>query len=61
VSAVSEAAGLAPALASAGGQAVTSGLPAFVVVHTERKANVALHSEIDAAVRQALAELPAGP
>jgi 2-succinyl-5-enolpyruvyl-6-hydroxy-3-cyclohexene-1-carboxylate synthase len=61
VSAVSEAAGLAPALASAGGQAVTSGLPAFVVVHTERKANVALHSEIAAAVLQALAELPTGP
>lgn len=56
---VTAAAQFLPALAVAGEQAARTGLPAFVVVHTERKANVALHAEIEGAVGAALSELSA--
>jgi len=54
VTEVTAAAQFLPALAVAGEEAPTAGLPAFVVVHTERKANVALHVEIEEAVGAAL-------
>jgi 2-succinyl-5-enolpyruvyl-6-hydroxy-3-cyclohexene-1-carboxylate synthase len=52
---IAAAADFEPALAAGGEEARATGLPAFVVVHTERKANVALHAEIEAAVREDLA------
>jgi 2-succinyl-5-enolpyruvyl-6-hydroxy-3-cyclohexene-1-carboxylate synthase len=55
---IAEAAELAPALAGASREAAEAGLPAFVVVATKRKANVAVHAEIDAAVRLGLTRLP---
>jgi 2-succinyl-5-enolpyruvyl-6-hydroxy-3-cyclohexene-1-carboxylate synthase len=58
---VTMAADFVPALAAAHEEAAAMGLPAFVVVHTERKANVALHGEIDAAVRKRLDGLGRGP
>ncbi len=58
---VTLAADFVPALASAREEAVAAGLPAFVVVHTKRKPNVALHSEIEEAVRKRLDGLSSGP
>jgi 2-succinyl-5-enolpyruvyl-6-hydroxy-3-cyclohexene-1-carboxylate synthase len=54
---IAEAAELAPALADASREAAERGLPAFVVVATDRKANVAVHADIDAAVRLGLTRL----
>ncbi|MGA8681245.1 MAG: hypothetical protein WB592_12280, partial [Acidimicrobiales bacterium] len=54
---ITEAAEFEPALAAAGAAAAAAGLPAFVVVDTERRANVAVHGEIEAAVREALKDL----
>jgi hypothetical protein len=51
------AAELAPALSAAAREAGERGLPAFVVVATDRKANVAVHAELDAAVRLRLSYL----
>jgi 2-succinyl-5-enolpyruvyl-6-hydroxy-3-cyclohexene-1-carboxylate synthase len=53
------AADVVPALETARWQASVSGLPVFVVAHTERRGNVALHAEIDASVRQSLSGLRA--
>jgi len=55
------AADFVPALAAAHEEAAAAGLPAFVVVHTERKPNVALHGEIDEAVRECLDGLGSCP
>jgi len=54
---ITEAGELEPALAAARRDASAGGLPAFVVVDTDRTANVALHAEIEAAVRAALGGL----
>jgi 2-succinyl-5-enolpyruvyl-6-hydroxy-3-cyclohexene-1-carboxylate synthase len=54
------AADVVGALQAAGEQAAATGLPVFVVVRTDRRSNVALHGEIDAAVREALNGLRAG-
>lgn len=54
---IAEIGELGRALAEAAAQAAGAGLPAFVVVDTERKANVAVHAEIAAAVGSALATL----
>jgi 2-succinyl-5-enolpyruvyl-6-hydroxy-3-cyclohexene-1-carboxylate synthase len=53
------AADVVPALDTARRQASVSGLPVFVIAHTERRGNVALHAEIDASVRQSLSGLRA--
>jgi 2-succinyl-5-enolpyruvyl-6-hydroxy-3-cyclohexene-1-carboxylate synthase len=58
VTEVAAAAQFLPALAVAGDAASRTGRPAFVVVNTERKANVDLHAEIQAAVGSALSALP---
>jgi 2-succinyl-5-enolpyruvyl-6-hydroxy-3-cyclohexene-1-carboxylate synthase len=60
VTEVTAAAQFLPALAVAGDEAARAGLPAFVVAHTERKANVAVHAEIEGAVRAALSERAGG-
>ncbi len=54
---IATAAELAPALSAAAREAGERGLPAFVVVATDRKANVAVHAELDAAVRLRLSYL----
>jgi 2-succinyl-5-enolpyruvyl-6-hydroxy-3-cyclohexene-1-carboxylate synthase len=60
VTEVTEASQFLPALVVAEDEAARQAQPAFVVVHTDRKANVALHAEIEAAVRTALSGLPDG-
>jgi 2-succinyl-5-enolpyruvyl-6-hydroxy-3-cyclohexene-1-carboxylate synthase len=57
---VSDAGDLLGALGAATAEAAATQLPSFVVVRTDRRANVALHGEIDLAVRKALGGLRAG-
>jgi 2-succinyl-5-enolpyruvyl-6-hydroxy-3-cyclohexene-1-carboxylate synthase len=57
VTELTAAAEFLPAVSTAGDEASRSAMPAFVVVHTERKANVALHARIEAAVLEALSGL----
>jgi 2-succinyl-5-enolpyruvyl-6-hydroxy-3-cyclohexene-1-carboxylate synthase len=59
VAEVTESARFLPVLGAAGDEASSTGGPAFVVVHTDRKENVALHAEIERAVGRALSALPA--
>ncbi len=54
VTELSSAGELVGALDASSTAAAASALPAFVVVHGDRRANVALHSEIESAVRGAL-------
>jgi 2-succinyl-5-enolpyruvyl-6-hydroxy-3-cyclohexene-1-carboxylate synthase len=60
VTEVTEASQFLPAIGVAEDEAAKHAQPAFVVVHTDRKANVALHAEIEAAVRTELSGLPDG-
>ncbi|MGH9171567.1 MAG: 2-succinyl-5-enolpyruvyl-6-hydroxy-3-cyclohexene-1-carboxylate synthase [Acidimicrobiales bacterium] len=54
---VTRAAELEPALEASTTRALSKGLPAFVVVRTDRTANVAVHREIEAAVTRRLESL----
>ncbi|MGD0083650.1 MAG: 2-succinyl-5-enolpyruvyl-6-hydroxy-3-cyclohexene-1-carboxylic-acid synthase [Acidimicrobiales bacterium] len=55
VTEIGDSAEFLPALEAAEAETTGTGGPVFVVAHTDRQANVALHQEIEAAVRAALA------
>jgi 2-succinyl-5-enolpyruvyl-6-hydroxy-3-cyclohexene-1-carboxylate synthase len=60
VSEITEAAEFAPSLASASAEASASGRPVFIIVDTNRQANVAVHGEIEQAVSNGLRSWDAG-